>query len=159
MTCAHVIGLIDAGPLAEYPRIHLEGAWRHARHCPTCGPAMRAAAALTADLAALPHGAHPDFTREVLARIERIEARAVTVDEETTASPRRDEWTAWAIVPGVLAAALVTDGVPVSTTATGTIALATGLLLYAVTLFMPVERVSDGVSGQGRLRVHVPGKR
>jgi hypothetical protein len=38
MTCAHVLGLIDAAPVADYPRAHLDAAWQHARECATCGP-------------------------------------------------------------------------------------------------------------------------
>ena len=46
----------------------------HARQCATCGPALEAAAALTADLAALPQPAPPpDLAAVVLARIAQIE--------------------------------------------------------------------------------------
>ena len=74
MTCTHVLGLIDAGPFADYPRAHLDAAWEHARQCATCGPALQAAAALTADLPALPQPAPPpDLAAAVLARIARID--------------------------------------------------------------------------------------
>jgi len=68
MTCAHVLGLIDAGPFADYPRAHLESAWRHARQCATCGPAMEAATSLTMDLSNLPQGAgSSELTTAILA--------------------------------------------------------------------------------------------
>ena len=51
MTCAHVLDLIDASPLADYPSARLDAAWQHARHCATCGPALDAATALAGDLA------------------------------------------------------------------------------------------------------------
>ena len=60
MTCAHVLGLIDSSPFGDYPRAHLDAAWRHARQCATCGPALAAATALTADLTALLQPAPPD---------------------------------------------------------------------------------------------------
>ena len=39
MTCAHVLGLIDAGSFAGLSAAHLDAAWQHARQCATCGPA------------------------------------------------------------------------------------------------------------------------
>src|SRR6187402_2273976 len=54
MTCAHVLGLIDAEPFAAYPQEHLDAARAHARECPTCGPALEAASLMTAELRALP---------------------------------------------------------------------------------------------------------
>ena len=74
MTCAHVLGLIDAGPFADYPPAHLESAWQHARQCATCGPAMEAATSLTIDLAALPQvAASPELTTTIPARIARTD--------------------------------------------------------------------------------------
>ena len=76
MTCAHVLGLIDAGDFADYPREHLEEAWRHARQCATCGPALEMASRFTSGLAALPQPAPPrELLAGVLADIERIEHR------------------------------------------------------------------------------------
>ncbi len=38
MTCAHVLGLIDAAPFANYPAGHLDAAWDHARGAPPAVP-------------------------------------------------------------------------------------------------------------------------
>ena len=74
MTCAHVLGLIDAAPFANYPAGHLDAAWDHARACATCGPALNAAAALTAGLARLPQPEPPaHLAAAVLARIARLD--------------------------------------------------------------------------------------
>jgi hypothetical protein len=111
MTCAHVLGLIDAGPFADYPRAHLEAAWAHAHQCAVCGPALEAATSLTADLTALPRPVPPpDLSAAVLARIARLEqTRSNPVDAATahtgTPSIARD-WPAWATAAGGVAAAL-----------------------------------------------------
>lgn len=63
MTCSQVLGLIDAGPFADYPPAHVDAAWQHARHCPTCGPALKTATALTAELGALPEPTPPSSRR------------------------------------------------------------------------------------------------
>ena len=112
MTCAHVLGLIDAGPFADYPSAHLEAAWQHARQCATCGPALEAATALTTDLAGLARpAAPPDLTAAVLARIARIErphpAPVAAEMPETTALSSPRDWSAWATAPGGLAAGLM----------------------------------------------------
>jgi hypothetical protein len=120
MTCTHVLGLIDAGPSAEYPRAHLEAAWRHARQCATCGPALEAARQLTRDLVALPYPAPPrDLTGDVLARITPVDVRVVpgatSMSEPLAASEAAArsfgsadlrDWPAWAIVIGCLVASL-----------------------------------------------------
>jgi hypothetical protein len=78
MTCVHVLGVIDAGPFADCRRDQRDAAWRHARGCPACGPALAAAGMLETDLAALPQPGPPrDLARGVLARIEQVEACAV----------------------------------------------------------------------------------
>jgi hypothetical protein len=109
MTCAHVLGLIDAGPFADYPRAHLDAAWQHARQCATCGPALEAASALTTDLAGLPQpAAPPTLTAAVLARIAQIEGphpAPVAAEMPETSSTR--DWSAWATAPGGLAAVVV----------------------------------------------------
>lgn len=111
MTCRHVLGLIDAGPFADYPRAHLDAAWQHARQCPRCGPALEAATALTAGLPALPELAPPrDLTAAVLARIGAITpadtARAAaTIPEAAMPSVTRD-WPAWATALGGTSAGL-----------------------------------------------------
>lgn len=106
MTCAHVLGLIDAGPLADCPRAHLDAARHHARGCDTCGPALAAASVLTSDLIALPQvAAPPDLGAVVLARIARMEAGETTA---ATAAPARSvpaaDWPSWATALGGLAA-------------------------------------------------------
>ena len=111
MTCRHVLGLIDAGPFADYPRAHLDAAWQHARQCPTCGPAHEAATALTSDLASLPYPAPPrDLTAAVLARIGEIApaetARAATTIPEATMPSVTRNWPAWATALGGMSAGL-----------------------------------------------------
>jgi hypothetical protein len=159
MTCSHVLGLIDAGPLADCPRAHLDAAWRHAHECATCGPALQAATTLTAGLAALPRPASPpDLESIIMARIARIEedrtpafAGAVTND---AASIRSGGWPAWAALLGGLAAGLaifmamprvdiasprvggLTAGlVPMPSPSAWALVLAGGLLLYVAGLF------------------------
>ena len=171
MTCTHVLGLIDAGPFADYPRAHLDAAWQHARQCATCGPALEAAAALTADLAALPQPAPPpDLTAIVLARIARIEqadpAPAAAAMPEKALSTR--DRSAWASALGGLAAGLA---IVLSTAARrrgvdrhrvaqdqrdhrwsgrdvlddhGALVLAAGLVLYVAGLFAPLGGRSRG---------------
>ena len=131
MTCAHVLGLIDAGPFADYPQAHLDAAWQHARQCGTCGPALETAAALSTALAALPQFA---------------------------ATP---EWSPWVTTLGGLGAGLAIvlsvlggDVIPIAITAgfgglTGALSampvtatwapvLAVSLALYVAGLFAPV---------------------
>lgn len=108
MTCSHVLGLIDAGPFADYPAAHLEAAWRHASQCPTCGPALSASRALASHLAALAQPAPPpDLAAAVLARIARLEDRAAPLSAVSagvrSATPA---WPAWAATLGALAAAV-----------------------------------------------------
>jgi hypothetical protein len=164
MTCTHVLGLIDAGPFAGYPRAHLETAWQHARQCATCGPALRAATALTTDLAALPQVLPPkDCSGPILARIARIdEARAAAAARpETRARSGTREWPDWAAL-GSLAAgltvllsmaadyspsfhgasarfgALAPGFAAMPSTPIEAIGLAIGLVLYVAWLFPPL---------------------
>lgn len=164
MTCAHVLGLIDAGPLADYPPTHLEAARQHAARCATCGPALRAAEALSAGLAALPHpGPPPAFAAAVLARIAQADvrepaARAAALPATESGTLRR-EWFASIAAPACLVAGLTLvlslasgEEVRVSVTSAGfggmgllampstlsdAVVLGTGLLLYAAGLFAP----------------------
>jgi hypothetical protein len=112
MNCSHVLGLIDAGPLADYPAAHLDAAWRHARACATCGPALEAATALTAALTALPHPVQPrDLEAIVMAHIARIEkdvemAAAGAVAAKREQAPRSRVWPACATTVGGLASGL-----------------------------------------------------
>ena len=150
MTCAHVLGLIDAGPFADFPPAYLDAAWQHARQCATCRPALEAATALTADLGALPQAAPPpDLAAVVMARIARIEP-----EESAPAAADGSEWRGWAAALGGLGAGaaivLLThlgerplmglrrlpaglDAMP--STITGVLALAVGVVVYAAGLF------------------------
>jgi hypothetical protein len=170
MTCRHVLGLIDAGPFVSYPPAHLEAAWRHARRCATCGPALKAATALTSDLAALPKAAlpPPDLAAVVLARISRIEEErrpvaTATFDAEAQPSSARD-WSTWssgATVAGGAAAGLafvlstIVNSTPLDIallsvrltslfagppTSSWSLILAAGLVVYVIGLFAPVAR-------------------
>ena len=139
MTCAHVLGLIDAGPFADYPRAHLEAAWQHARQCATCGPALEAANRLATDLSCLAQPAPPpDLAAAVVARIARIELEP----EPARQSSARD-WSAWVTAAGGLAAGLA---IALSSQSGGAArvdvawapVLAAGLALYAAGLFAPL---------------------
>ena len=94
MTCAHVLGLIDAGPFAEYPQEHLDAARAHARECPTCGPALETATVMTAELHALPDPDAPGgLASIVMARIAQLPepgSAAATVKGDAAAMRRRD---------------------------------------------------------------------
>lgn len=166
MTCAHVLGLIDAGPFADCPRAHLEAAWRHARQCAGCGPALEAAIALGTDLAALPQPQPPpDLAAAVLARIEQVDQAsaapaAAPVPEAGAASSPRD-WSAWGTLAGLAAGLAVVlsmppgGGTPIDitsvrvggmdaglismpSTTSEALRLAAGLALYAAGLFTPL---------------------
>ncbi len=174
MTCPHVLGLIDAGPFADYPRAHVAAAWQHARQCPTCGPALEAASRLTADLQALAQPAPPpELASVVLARIARIDqdlAAPAAARPEARARASIGDWSVQAAALGGLAAAVAIvmsmppgGGLPayiaspavggltsglVAMPSSGTYALilATGLMLYVAGLFAPLG------GGRGRPR-------
>jgi hypothetical protein len=165
MTCTHVLGLIDAGSFADYSRAHLDAAWEHARQCATCGPALRAATALTAELGSLPQPSPPpDLTAAILARVARIEAATpapAAMMEARAPSVARD-WSSWATALGGVATGLAIvwstlrgDGAPIDnalpgvhgitaglvampSTTTGALVLAAGLVLYTAGLFAPL---------------------
>ena len=167
MTCKHVLGLIDAGPLVNFPAAHLESAWQHARQCATCGPALDAATALASSLAALPQAAPPpDLAAAVLARLSRIDERhpvaSVFVAETRRWSSVRD-WSTWATVSGGVAAGLAIIFSPISNATTPldipllstrgmtsvfavlptpswALVLAAGLGLFVAGLFAPLGR-------------------
>jgi hypothetical protein len=140
MTCAHVLGLMDAGPFADYPQAHLDAAWEHARQCPTCGPALQASDRLAIDLAALPQPVPPpDLAAAVIARIVRIE-----IEEEPPLRARAHDWSPLITVLGGLAAAvaialsapsMLFNGIPHMWTPV----LAAGLELYSAGLFAPLR--------------------
>jgi len=165
MTCAHVLGLIDAGPLAGYPPAHLAAAWNHAGTCPECGRAMGIARQLASRLADWPEVPPPaDLAAVVMSRIARLdEARAMEAGEFPA---RARGWTAkWAALAttlgGVTAcaplvwsaatggAALVrvagaglggaaTSGAPWPATLPEGLLLAASLGLYVAGVFAPV---------------------
>lgn len=109
MTCSHVLGLIDAGPFADYPSAHLAAAWKHAHHCATCGPALQAASAITTDLSALPLPAPPPgLAGSIMARIAQIpqppaSPAAAPLRESANAELTRASWS-WTPALGVSAA-------------------------------------------------------
>jgi hypothetical protein len=109
MTCAHVLGLLDAGPFADYPRRHLEAAWQHARECATCGPAMELATELTRGLVALPQPTvPPNMTANVLARIAALPVAPAEAPNEISTARRTfaaaRSGPVWATAVGGLAA-------------------------------------------------------
>ena len=169
MTCAHVLGLVDAGPFADYPRAHLDAAWEHARQCPTCGPALEAARALTADLAVLPEPVPLSNLRAaVISRIARAERgdairRPLAMQPVSVVSAARG-WAAWATAFGGLAAglALVLSGdrvpfdvlsvrfgwvapglVSLPSATVWALVLAAGLVLYVTGLFAPLAKSDE----------------
>jgi hypothetical protein len=167
MTCTHVLGLIDAGPFADYPRAHLDAAWQHARQCPTCGPALAAATQLTTDLQALADPAPPpDLATVVLARVARIEERSDPAAAEPVAVVNLADWSVRLAAVGGLAATVAigaemlpgdipiylvspaVGGISDSLAAfppfgPGALILAAGLVVYVMALFAPF-----GDSGQ-----------
>ena len=166
MTCGHVLGLIDAGPFAEYPASHLQAAWDHARQCPTCGPALDAATALTTGLSTLPHPAPPaHLATAVMARIARLEAPrtiGATVQTRDARASVRSRWQgrtaagaglaagcliALSIVMGESPALDLTSpriGGPIGllgmqSSGTSWVMLAVSLVLYLIALFVPLR--------------------
>ena len=80
MTCAHVLGIIDAGPFADCSPADLAAARAHAMQCATCGMALATADAMTSELP----GEAPD---------DGIAAEDAAADEEVsnTEEPGADE--------------------------------------------------------------------
>ena len=165
MTCAHVLGLIDAGPFADYPAEHLDAAWTHARGCATCGPALNAAAALATDLASLPQLEPPaHLAASVLARIARLDPPHTAPATARTVQPDAPVLLGWqdraAALAGVVAGGAVVlsmalnpataldltspriggfTGLLATATDTGWIAVAVSLVLYLLALFAPLR--------------------
>lgn len=159
MNCAHVLGLIDAGSLACPPPGRRGSARRHARQCPTCGPAMAAAASLTRDLDALPRmTVPPDVTAAILARVAVAEQRRIapaSAPAPAAYSPARD-WGFWATTLASFVVGLLSIGSTAQRTE-GPVAAAPGLAgmsghapvmalllvaalgLYAAGLFAPLR--------------------
>jgi hypothetical protein len=166
MTCTHVLGLIDAGPFAEYPQEHLDAARAHARECPTCGPALEAATVMTAELRALQPGADTpgDIANIVMARIAQLPEPGSAAAGATLAAGAL-RWRDWApsltalggLVAGLALILTMPSGAEVlgdfvtprfsaagalaavPSSGPAALAIGAGLLLYAVGLFAPVR--------------------
>ena len=112
MTCHHVLGLIDAGPFADYPREHLDAAWAHAQDCPTCGPALAGSTNLTAGLGAISRPtAPPRLAPKIMAAIAPTPspARAASVEPAALsegALGTLPNWAPWANALGAFALAV-----------------------------------------------------
>jgi hypothetical protein len=159
MTCTHVIGLIDAGPFVDYPSEHREAAWRHARQCATCGPALDAVDAVTSSLRVLPDPIlSRDLTADVLARVAAVEqARGAMPAPAMVTAPAtsRAVWVSGSAtaLAAAAAAALIASGdaplfrmAPFSggglhmpSTGSGMAQLVTALALYAYGLLAPLR--------------------
>jgi hypothetical protein len=165
MMCAHVLGLIDAGPFAEYPPEHLDAAREHARECPTCGPALAVATSLQAELATLPEPEAPaDLANIVMARIAQLpesDAAAATGKQPAASPVRRRDWTPMVTAIGGLVAGLamiltMPSGVEglggfvtprlsggalatMPATVPAALTIGAGLVVYVVGLFAPVR--------------------
>ena len=106
MNCSHVLGLIDAGPYADYPPAHLEAAWRHARGCPTCGPARDLSTAVTRELARMHVDPPAHLATAIAARIARLEAphRVIGETNRTRSTPATSGW--WPVLSTVVGGAM-----------------------------------------------------
>ena len=149
MTCAHALGLIDAGPFAGYTPAHLAAAFEHARACPTCGPALAASRALDVGVAALPQvDAPPDLEKAVMARVARLEGPHAAA---STADPA---WTAGAVIVGTVTAA-VAVAIELSVTwklltprpDTVLALLVVSLVIYTAGLFAPLTTLGRHLRG------------
>ena len=168
MNCSHVLGLIDAGPYADYPPAHLDAAWRHARGCPTCGPALELSTVMTRELAGpMPATPPAHLAASVAARIARLDAphRVSGAAEPARPGPAVAGW--WpelsAVVGGVMAGVALIASVPPGgwtmgrfamlwegwtgvdafvqpATSGGMLTLAGGVLFFVVGLFASRER-------------------
>lgn len=164
MNCSHVLGLIDAGPLANYPREHRDAARRHALGCPTCGAALLASEAIDTALAALPRPAAPrDLAAGILARIARMDelpSASLRATSVARASSLRWYPALAAVGAGTALAigALVSGPIDLQSlgfartsmglvvmpvTIAGAMGLAGGLALYALGVFMPLAVRED----------------
>ena len=166
MTCAHVLGLIDAAPFANYPAAHVDAVWDHARGCATCGPALNAATALATVLSRLPQPEPPpQLAAAVLARIARLDLPERSRPATLTAPTKASEVYRWqdraAALASVVAASLVVLSLTLSggpsldltsprvggvsglfaamSTHTSWPALAASLVLYLIALFVPLR--------------------
>lgn len=163
MTCRHVLGLIDAGPFANYPAAHLDAAFAHADNCRACGPALRASRALTSQLRGLAQPPVPSHVATTaMARIARLEAPILDQATRSSTAAVRSTGVGWNVWG---AAACLTAGFVIVATLYGSTltvwpgwsfrpttqdlaasspaalaALACGLVVYVVGLLMPLRR-------------------
>jgi len=155
MTCSQVQDLINATPLAESQATQMEGAKRHARDCPTCGPALAAARALALELAGLPD---VRLTAGIITRIARLDD-GPTIHHRTAVDAQRDRPTWAAVLAGIASEVpiyrMLSGEIPLNLTSTRlggweerltdiptaapAVILAVGLLLYFVGLLAPVD--------------------
>ena len=152
MTCRHVIGLIDAGPLADYPQEHLDAARAHARACATCGPVLEAATSLSNALGALPLTATPrNFTDRVMARIAAEEPSVVepAIEPASRINVAATALSPWANAAGLAASVVALvwsmaesggeglglQGMAISITPDAKPLFVTGLIVYVASLF------------------------
>ena len=143
--------MIDAAELVQFPAIHVDAAFAHARTCATCGPASDAAARIPRAFQTLEFRATPDLTRRVMDRIAAVPAAAAQADEHA-ALESPVNWApgvnavglaatglavAWPIVSGVTGSTLsLGDGVQLPTpSATATLVTVLSLTVYVLTLF------------------------
>ena len=166
MNCRHVLDLIDTGTFTDESRAQLDAMQQHARQCTTCGPALKTATTLTADLLALPQPIPPpDLAAAVLARIARIDGEGDRLESASRAAEMRlttRDRPMWAGLAGVAAGLALVLSTPLTesttvvsalpavrgitgnlvampSTTAGMLALAAGLALYAVGIFAPVR--------------------
>jgi hypothetical protein len=116
MNCRHVLGLIDAGPLADYPPAHLAAAWRHARECPMCGPALEMSTVVARELAGLHTDPPAHFAVGVAARIAQLDAPPRAL-RDAASRARRTAVVGWwsglsTVVGGVMAGVALTESLP-----------------------------------------------
>jgi len=103
MTCAHVLGIIDAGAFADCSPADLAAARAHAMQCAACGMALAAADAVTSELQQLSVPAPaPDLSKVVLARIARIEDEQ-GVDAPAVPAASREYRLVWMTTAGAVA--------------------------------------------------------
>jgi hypothetical protein len=159
MTCTHVIGLIDAGPFADYPPEHWEAARLHARQCATCGPAWAAADDVARNLRTIPNPAPArDLTTDVLARVSSVEQAPSTTPAITAVAGPATSRALWvpisatALAAATVAASIASGdvslfrvapfsggGPQMPPTGAGMVQLVTGLALYAFGLLAPLR--------------------
>ncbi len=167
MTCKHVLTLIEALPLPEYPRHEIAAAERHARDCIECRHALADAKWLDSELSRQPEPAPPaGLAAAIIARTARIDeesAPASRLQSRVPVAIARSDRLSWAaalvgvvVGLGAQAYALLSGESTLDLTSSrigwGTnsvlqmldggpsvIVLAAGLLLYLAGVFAPIH--------------------